>query len=64
MLDRLRSVNLLDRLRSLAGEAAKFGLVGGVGFVVDVSLFNLLRYAGSPGVLEHKPLTAKAISVA
>ena len=27
------------------------------------ALFNLLRYAGDPGVLEHKPLTAKAISV-
>ena len=45
-------------------EAAKFGVVGAVGFVVDVGLFNLLRYAGDPGVLESKPLTAKAISVA
>jgi putative flippase GtrA len=42
----------------------KFGLVGAVGYVVDVSLFNVLRYAGNPGVLHHKPLTAKAISVA
>jgi putative flippase GtrA len=42
----------------------KFGIVGAVGFVVDVGLFNILRYAGSPGLLEHKPLTAKAISVA
>jgi putative flippase GtrA len=55
---------VLDRLRSLASEAAKFGLVGGFGFVIDVSVFNLLRYAGNPGVLEHKPLTAKVISVA
>ncbi len=45
-------------------EVAKFGVVGGVGFVVDVSIFNLLRFAGDPGVLEHKPLTAKGISVA
>ncbi len=42
----------------------RFGVVGGVGFVIDVAVFNLLRYAGNPGVLEHKPLTAKAISVA
>jgi putative flippase GtrA len=55
---------LLDRLRALAHEAVKFGIVGAVGFVVDVGLFNLLRYAGSPGLLEHKPLSAKAISVA
>jgi putative flippase GtrA len=42
----------------------KFGIVGAVGFVVDVGLFNVLRYAGDPGLLEHKPLTAKVISVA
>ncbi len=41
----------------------KFGLVGAAGLVVDVGVFNLLRYAGSPGVLEHKPITAKVISV-
>jgi putative flippase GtrA len=54
---------MLDRLRRLAREAAKFGIVGGVGFVVDVAVFNLLRYAGDPGLLEAKPLTAKALSV-
>lgn len=54
---------MLDRLRTLAHEVVKFGVVGGVGFVVDVGIFNVLRYAGSPGLLEHKPLTAKAISV-
>jgi putative flippase GtrA len=55
----------IDRLRHLAHEAMKFGVVGGIGYVVDVSLFNVLRYGGdSGGVLHHKPLTAKAISVA
>jgi putative flippase GtrA len=56
---------LLDRLRHLADEAMKFGVVGAVGYIIDVSLFNYLRYGGSDGgVLHHKPLTAKAISVA
>ncbi|MGI8434888.1 MAG: GtrA family protein [Nocardioidaceae bacterium] len=54
---------MLDRLRALAHEAFKFGVIGGLGFVIDVGLFNILRYAGTPGLLEHKPLTAKAISV-
>lgn len=38
-------------------------MVGGVGFTTDVGLFNLVRFAGDPGLLEDKPLTAKAISV-
>jgi putative flippase GtrA len=55
---------LIERLRRLAHEAMKFGVVGGIGYVVDVSLFNLLRYGGdNGGVLHHKPLTAKAISM-
>ena len=53
---------LADRLRGLARELMRFGVVGGIGFVIDVALFNLLRYAG-PGLLEDKPLTAKLISV-
>lgn len=55
---------MLERLRALTHEVAKFGVVGGLGFIVDVGIFNLLRFAGDPGVLEHKPLTAKGISVA
>jgi putative flippase GtrA len=57
---------LLQRLHRLASEVMKFGVVGGVGFVVDVAVFNFLRYWGdsNSGPLEHKPLTAKAISVA
>jgi putative flippase GtrA len=47
----------------VARELVKFGVVGAVAYVVDVGLFNLLRYAG-PAPLESKPLTAKAISVA
>jgi putative flippase GtrA len=55
---------LTDRLRGFAHEVMKFGVVGTIGFVIDVSVFNALRYAGTPGLLEHKPLTAKAVSVA
>lgn len=55
---------MLHRLRALLPEAVRFGAVGGIGFVVDVGCFNLLRYAGEPGLLESKPLTAKALSVA
>jgi putative flippase GtrA len=55
---------LRDRVLGLAHEVMKFGIVGAIGFVIDVSIFNLLRYAGDPGLLEHKPLTAKGISVA
>ncbi|MGH3472832.1 MAG: GtrA family protein [Nocardioidaceae bacterium] len=62
MLDRLRALVRAELLK-LIHEVMKFGVVGAVGFVVDVGTFNLLRYAGSPGLLEHKPLTAKAISV-
>jgi putative flippase GtrA len=44
-------------------EAAKFGVVGTAGLVVDLGLFNGLRFLGGEGVLYDKPLTAKAISV-
>ena len=51
------------RLRGLVHELAKFGVVGLVSLVVDVGLFNLLRYAGGEGPFYDKPLTAKFISV-
>ena len=49
--------------RTLVREIAKFGMVGVVALVVDVGLFNLLRYAGGEGPFYDRPLTAKAISV-
>lgn len=54
-----------SRLRRLFDELVRFGLVGAVAFVVDVGIFNLLRYEGESwsGVLAHKPVTAKVISV-
>jgi len=38
-------------------------VIGLLAYLVDVGLFNLLRFAGDPGLLEDKPLTAKVISV-
>jgi putative flippase GtrA len=57
----------MDRLRGtfhvLVREVIKFGLVGAVAFVVDIGLFNVLRFAGGEGVLYDRPLTAKVVSV-
>lgn len=43
-------------------ELGRFGSVGAVAYVVDIGLFNLLRF-GPGEVLGEKPLTAKVISV-
>lgn len=58
LLDRLR-----DALHLLVREALKFGVVGALAYVVDVTLFNLLRYAGDDPLLADRPLTAKVVSV-
>jgi putative flippase GtrA len=53
---------LTQAVRRLSPELVRFLTVGGVAYVVDVGLFNLLRYGGGDGPLHEKPLTAKAIS--
>jgi len=45
-------------------QLLKFGVVGLGGFVADVGVFNLLRFAGGEGPLYDYPLTAKVISTA
>ena len=57
-------MGLIDVFRRLRVELAKFGAIGAVSYVIDVGIFNALRFAGGEGVLHDKPLTAKAISVA
>ncbi|MGQ7294911.1 GtrA family protein [Quadrisphaera sp. KR29] len=47
--------------RAHSREVGAFGVVGGVAFVVDVGLFNLLRFGGD-GLLADQPLTAKVVS--
>ena len=56
---------LLERPRALLGvlgrELVKFGAVGAVCFLIDVGLFNLLRF-GDAGPLADRPVTAKIVS--
>lgn len=49
------------RAGALLTQLARFGIVGGMGFVVDVAVFNLLR-AYTPFGWEGWPVAAKAIS--
>lgn len=55
---------LIDGVDKLWHEVAKFGVIGAFAFVIDVGLFNLLRFAGGEGPMYDKPLTAKVVSVA
>lgn len=51
------------RLRHLARQLLSFGLVGGVGLIVDVGVFNLLRATIlEPQDVHSGPIIAKAIS--
>ena len=52
---------LVDRW-PLVGRLVKFGSVGFVAYVVDVTIFNVLLYVGAPPLLEGRPLIAKIIS--
>ena len=56
----------MDRPRGLMSpmfrQLVQFGLVGGLGFLVDVGGFNMLRFAGGQGPLFHYPLSAKVAS--
>lgn len=50
-------------VRRRLAELARFGSVGAVAYVIDVGLFNLLRY-GPGELLADKPLTAKILAAA
>jgi len=59
------STNVMSRSRLLAfaGQVGRFGAVGLVGFVVDVTVFNLLRgTVFSPELVHAGPLYAKIVS--
>ena len=47
--------------RRLRAELTKFGTVGGFAYIIDVGLFNLLRFSDmSP--INDKPITSKIVS--
>jgi putative flippase GtrA len=52
--------NLIDKFRQ---ELGKFGVIGLGAYIIDLGLFNALRFFGGQGPLYEKPLTAKVISV-
>lgn len=45
-------------------ELAKFGIVGLAALVIDIGLFNFLRFAGGEGPMYDRPISSKIISVA
>jgi putative flippase GtrA len=60
-VSRLRGT-LNRRVGQLWHEVAKFGIVGIAAFVVDVGVFNLIRFHSTTARLYDKPITAKIIS--
>lgn len=52
-----------DFLIKMRKELGKFGVIGLLAYVIDLMIFNLLRFAGGEGPLYDKPLTAKVFSV-
>ncbi len=53
---------LIDLVNKIKHEIAKFGAVGIGAYIIDVGIFNYLRFSGGEGPLFDKPLTAKVIS--
>ena len=53
-----------DQFAALFHEVAKFGVVGLSALVVDIGLFNLLRFSGGQGPMFDRPISAKIVSVA
>lgn len=52
-----------ETLHALVRELVSFGLVGGVGLIVDVTVFNILRTTVfAPGLVHCGPVLAKMVS--
>ena len=56
-------VKLKNLITNLRNELGKFGVIGFIAFLIDLVIFNFLRFAGGEGVLFDRPLTAKVLSV-
>ena len=52
-----------DFVSRMRKELGKFGIIGLVAYIIDLTIFNVLRFAGGEGPLYDKPLTAKVVSV-
>ena len=52
------------RLRALLREVGKFGAVGGIAFLIDLALYNVLLQAGSETVLAKTLSTVVATTIA
>ena len=56
-------MQLKDFVTRMRKELGKFGVIGLVAYIIDLTVFNVLRFAGGEGPLYDKPLTAKVVSV-
>lgn len=56
-------MNLKGLIDRFSREVSKFGVIGLISYVIDLTVFNFLRFADGQGILHDKPLTAKVISV-
>ena len=56
-------VKLKNLIANFRNELGKFGVIGSIAFLIDLVIFNFLRFAGGEGVLFDRPLTAKVLSV-
>lgn len=56
-------VDVRGLVNRFSREISKFGVIGLIAYVIDLSVFNFLRFADGQGILYDKPLTAKALSV-
>jgi putative flippase GtrA len=56
-------VKLKNLVANFRNELGKFGVIGAIAFLIDLVIFNFLRFAGGEGVLFDRPLTAKVLSV-
>ena len=45
-------------------ELANFGIVGLSALVIDIGLFNFLRFSGGEGPMYDRPISSKIVSVA
>jgi putative flippase GtrA len=59
-----RGPSLRDRAAALVREVGKFGTVGGIAFLIDLAIFNVLLHAGLETLLAKTISTVIATTVA